>query len=245
MKNPCCGWAVGVAFVFLFVGQSLANIIDSIDSTENEISDEYDNRYRKTYPKPDQPRSPFKFNENEKKDSHRRTDTLSPPARPPMTTPAPETTTTTEAPTAVAVVPPTPASPPSSGFDFGLPNSNMVQSGSSQSLSVSVKKVRGYGHLRVFLSAQPRIHQKSAVTHVQEASGPSGRHPVTITAKARLDQNGPTSNGVICEHGSAECEGNKIQMCVAQVAKETLQTIEVVACMSSYKVPNKAAKEGA
>ncbi|EEC07684.1 gamma-interferon inducible lysosomal thiol reductase, putative [Ixodes scapularis] len=56
-------------------------------------------------------------------------------------------------------------------------------------------------------------------------------------------ENGPTSNGVICEHGSAECEGNKIQMCVAQVAKETLQTIEVVACMSSYKVPNKAAKK--
>ncbi|KAM7287473.1 gamma-interferon-inducible lysosomal thiol reductase-like [Ixodes scapularis] len=241
MKSPCCGWAVGVAFVCLFVGQSLADIFDIIDNIKSEISDEDDNRYRKTYSKPGQARSPFKFKEKEK-DSHRRKDTLSPPSRPPMTTPEPETTTATEAPTAVAVVPSTSTSPPSSGFDFGLPNSDMVQGGSSLSLSVSVKKVAVTviydcfcSHSQAFIKSQLLPTYKKLRDHLDVTLLPFG--------KAMLDQNGPTSNRVICEHGSAECEGNRIQMCVAQVAKETLQTIEVVACMSSYKVPNKAAKK--
>uniref|UniRef100_A0A147BX54 Putative gamma-interferon inducible lysosomal thiol reductase n=1 Tax=Ixodes ricinus TaxID=34613 RepID=A0A147BX54_IXORI len=241
MKIPCCGWAVCVAFVCLFVGQSLADIFDSINSTENEISDEDDNRYRKTYQKPGQARSPFRFNEKEKKDSHRRKDTSSAPTRPPITTPAP-TTTTTEAPTAAAVVPSTPASPPSSGLGFGLPNSGVVQGDSSQSLSLSVKKVAVTviyecfcPQSQEFIKSQLLPTYKKLRDHLDVTLLPFG--------KARLDQNGPTSNGVICEHGSAECEGNKIQMCVAQVAKETLQTIEVVACMSSYKVPNKAARK--
>uniref|UniRef100_A0A0K8RMH8 Putative gamma-interferon inducible lysosomal thiol reductase n=1 Tax=Ixodes ricinus TaxID=34613 RepID=A0A0K8RMH8_IXORI len=241
MKILCYGWAVGVAFVCLFVGQSLADIFDSIDSTENEISDEDNNQYRKTYPKPGRARYPSKVNEKEKKDSHRRKDTSSAPARPPITTPA-LTTTTTEAPTAAAVVPSTPASPPSSDLDFGLPNYGVVQSGSSQSLSVSVKKVAVTviyecfcPHSQEFIKSQLLPTYKKLRDHLDVTLLPFG--------KARLDQNGPTSNGVICEHGSAECEGNKIQMCVAQVAKETLQTIEVVACMSSYKVPNKAARK--
>ncbi|CAN8028384.1 unnamed protein product [Ixodes persulcatus] len=242
MKSPCCGWAVGVAFVCLFVVQSLVDIFDSIDSTENEISDEDSNQYRKAYPKPGRARSPFKFNKKEKKDSNRRKDTSSAPARPPMTTPAPTTTTTRATPTAAAVAPSTPASPPSSGFYFGLSNSGMVQGGSSQLLSVSVKKVAVTviyecfcPHSQEFIKNQLLPTYKKLRDHLDVTLLPFG--------KARLDQNGPTSNEVICEHGSAECEGNKIQMCVAQVAKETLQTIEVVACMSSYKVPNKAARK--
>uniref|UniRef100_A0A147BHR6 Putative gamma-interferon inducible lysosomal thiol reductase n=1 Tax=Ixodes ricinus TaxID=34613 RepID=A0A147BHR6_IXORI len=173
MKSPYTGWVVGVAFVCLFVGESLADNFDSIESTENEISEEGNNQYGNTYQKPGKARSPQKYYEKENKGSGRRKGALSYPPRPPRTTPAPTTTTTTAEPS-------TRTSPPSSGPYFALPNFGMVQGGSSQSLSVSVKKSRNYGHLRVFLSAQSRIHQKPAVTHVQEASGPFGRHFVTI-----------------------------------------------------------------
>uniref|UniRef100_A0A0K8RHJ6 Putative gamma-interferon inducible lysosomal thiol reductase n=1 Tax=Ixodes ricinus TaxID=34613 RepID=A0A0K8RHJ6_IXORI len=216
MKSPYTGWVVGVAFVCLFVGESLADNFDSIESTENEISEEGNNQYGNTYQKPGKARSPQKYYEKENKGSGRRKGALSYPPRPPRTTPAPTTTTTTAEPS-------TRTSPPSSGPYFALPNFGMVQGGSSQSLSVSVKKVAitviyecFCPHSQEFIKSQLLPTYRKLRDHLDVTLLPFG--------KAKLDQDGPTSNGVICEHGSAECEGNKIQMCVAQVAKETTVT---------------------
>ncbi|KAM7287472.1 gamma-interferon-inducible lysosomal thiol reductase-like [Ixodes scapularis] len=265
MKTPCFEWVVGVAFTCLLVGQTLADIYIGLNVMNNDISGPDESKVRNTknrgtkygYKEP-----PYKSG-NSKRGYYRKQGSKSPakmikaeptttttttePTTTTTTTEPPTTTTTTEAPTTVAAVPTTPAF--SSNFikNVEIQNSAMVQSSSSDSLSVNVKKVFVTviyeclcPHSQEFIKSQLLPTYKKLQDRLHVTLLPFG--------KARLNQNGTTTNGattngVICEHGDAECEGNKIQTCVAQVAKETLQAIEVVACMSNYKVPNSAAKK--
>uniref|UniRef100_A0A0K8REK0 Putative gamma-interferon inducible lysosomal thiol reductase n=1 Tax=Ixodes ricinus TaxID=34613 RepID=A0A0K8REK0_IXORI len=265
MKSPCFNWVVGVAFTCLFVGQTLADIYIGLNFMNNDISGPDESQVRNTknrgkkygykdppyksgipkrgYNRKQSPKSPAKMIEAEPTT----TTTTTEPTTTTTTTEPPTTTTTTEAPTTVAVVPTAPAF--SSNFikNVAIQNSAMVQSSSSGSLSVNVKKVSVTviyeclcPHSQEFIRSQLLPTYKKLQDRLHVTLLPFG--------KARLNQNGTTNNGattngVICEHGDAECEGNKIQTCVAQVAKETLQAIEVVACMSNYKAPNSAAKQ--
>ncbi|CAN8010649.1 unnamed protein product [Ixodes pacificus] len=264
MKTPCCKWVVGVAFTCLFVGQTLAdiyiglNILSNPNSGPDKSKAQDDKKSAKRYGYKKSPYTSDKSNTedyNSKKNikspakmiKTKPTTTTTTEPTTTSTTEPPTTTTTTEAPTTVAVVPTIPASSSNLIKNAVFQNSAMVQSGSFDSLSVTVKKVFVTviyeclcPHSQEFIRSQLLPTYKKLQDRLQVTLLPFG--------KARLNQNGTitngaTKNGVICEHGDAECEGNKIQTCVAQVAKETLQAIEVVACMSNYKVPNSAAKK--
>uniref|UniRef100_A0A6B0V8J5 Putative gamma-interferon inducible lysosomal thiol reductase n=1 Tax=Ixodes ricinus TaxID=34613 RepID=A0A6B0V8J5_IXORI len=265
MKSPCFNWVVGVAFTCLFVGQALADIYIGVNVLNNDISGPDESKVRNTKnrgTKYGYKERPYKSG-NPKRGPYRKQSTKSPakvikteptttttttePTTTTTTTELPTTTTTTEAPTTVAMVPTAPAF--SSNFikSVAIQNSAMVQSSSSGSLSVNIKKVSVTviyeclcPHSQEFIRSQLLPTYKKLQDRLHVTLLPFG--------KARLNQsgttnNGATTNGVICEHGDAECEGNKIQTCVAQVAKETLQAIEVVACMSNYKAPNSAAQK--
>uniref|UniRef100_A0A6B0V889 Putative gamma-interferon inducible lysosomal thiol reductase n=1 Tax=Ixodes ricinus TaxID=34613 RepID=A0A6B0V889_IXORI len=254
MKSPCFKWVVGVAFTCLFVGQALADIYIGVNVLNNDISGPDESTVRNTKnrgAKYGYKERPYKSGNPERgsyrKQSTTTTTTTTEATTTTTTTELPTTTTTTEAPTTVAVVPTALAF--SSNFikSVVIQNSAMVQSSSSGSLSVSVKKVFVTviyeclcPHSQEFIRSQLLPTYKKLQDRLHVTLLPFG--------KARLNQsgtttNGATTNGVICEHGDAECEGNKIQTCVAQVAKETLQAIEVVACMSNYKAPNSAAQK--
>ncbi|CAN7945938.1 unnamed protein product [Ixodes hexagonus] len=272
MKTPCCKLILCVALVCLFVGPSLAGLFDDDDLLGNEIEGSGKEERRKPYNGGEETykKSSSKYNSKSKKGNYNRKQNVPAPQkkiRPtptttttttttPTTTTTTEapttttttTTTTTEAPTTTTTTTTTTTEAPTTTTQAGAPSTApsppktaVGQGSSSLSFSVSVKAVS----VKVIYECLCPQSQKFIISQLLPTYRKlRDRLHVTLLpfGKARLNKDGASSNGVICEHGDAECKGNKIQACVSQVAQETLKAVEVVACMSQSTQPHRVAK---